>query len=81
MSDIIEVPDLKFAQAEDQPNTVRAIHRNLYKVFLHTPSKRCLPVLEFKDCETVQQAKARYVQHIEDGTLEVIDEPNFRPPR
>lgn len=80
MTDIIEVPDLRFVQAEDVPNTVRAIHRDLYKAFLHKPSDRTMPVLTFSDCETVQQAKARYVQYIEDGTIEVVPEPNIYPP-
>lgn len=78
--DIIEVPDVKFVQAADVPDTVRAMHRDLYKVFLHKPTDRALPVLTFSDCETVQQAKARYVQYIEDGTIKVIQEPNINPP-
>lgn len=72
--DIILHEDVKFVQAQDQENVIRAMHTEIYKAHHHTPSDRILAVLEFHECGSIEEAIERYDKHIEEGVLVVIDE-------
>ena len=75
MANLIEVRDVRFTVARDKPNTVRAMHNDIYKAFIRTSDSWVWvhPVIEFT-AVTTQQAKEQYVQQIESGDLKVVDD-------
>jgi hypothetical protein len=75
----IKVAGIKFVQAADQENIVRAMPEDIYKTFLHVSKDRHIPVLEFS-AKNLAEAKAKYMEAILEGVIRVVDEPLLTPP-